>query len=35
MMYSAYNLSKQGDINVTLMYSFPNFEPVHFFHVEF
>ena len=27
MMYSAYELNKQGD-NLTLMYSFPNLEPV-------
>ena len=27
-MYSAYKLNKQSD-NIVLMYSFPNFEPVH------
>ena len=30
MMYSAYNLNKQGgNIKKALTYSFPNFEPVH------
>ena len=29
MMYSAYQLNKQGDNIQPLMYSFPNFEPVH------
>ena len=28
-MYSAYQLNKQGDNIQPLMYSFPNFEPVH------
>ena len=30
-MYFAYKLNKQGDnIHTALMYSFPNFEPVHY-----